>query len=320
MKISLSQAVAPATEPLSIDDVLWHCQIDAGNQEPAPSAISVALASPAVAGNVDNGVHRYLATFVTAVGETQAGEVSAAVTVGDKAVSGQVALAAIPIGGDLVTSRKLYRTEAGGSVYLLLATIADNTTTAYADNVADANLGAAVPARNTTADPHLTRLIVAARVTAERITRRALVTQTWALYLPMFPGWEIAIPKPPLQSVSSISYVDADGVTQTLATDQYLVDARSEPACIVPAYGLVWPVTRVQPNAVTVRFVCGYGAAAAVPAGIKNWMLMRIATLWRNRAALSIGQGIVQAELSTSFVDGLLDDFVALDYGWAMDD
>ena len=55
----------------------------------------------------------------------------------------QVALTAIPVGSTGVTSRKLYRTVAGGSALLLLTTIADNTTTTYTDSTADASLGAA---------------------------------------------------------------------------------------------------------------------------------------------------------------------------------
>jgi hypothetical protein len=44
-----------------------------------------------------------------------------------------------------VTSRKLYRTAAGGSTYLLAATIADNSTTTYTDSLVDGSLGAAAP-------------------------------------------------------------------------------------------------------------------------------------------------------------------------------
>lgn len=315
---ALVQYAAPATEPLTIAEVMRHCQIDASNQEPAPGVLTCALASPAVAGNVDNGAHRYLATFVTADGETQAGTVSAAVTVADKTVNGKVALSAIPLGGSLVTARKLYRTAAaGGSTYLLLATLADNTTTTYTDNIADSALGAGAPSVNSTADPDLTRLIVAARVSAERITRRALVTQTWDLFLDAFPGWELGVPKPPLQSVSSISYVDTNGTAQTLASDQYLVDIKGEPGRITPAYGLTWPSTRAQNNAVTVRFVAGYGAAGAVPDGIKNWMLLRIRQLYDNRGPTIAGAGAAIAEFPRSFVDGLLDDFVVLNFGWA---
>src|SRR5687768_6622810 len=166
----------PTVEPVTVAEVMAWARIDSSNVEPAPSLITVALASPAVAGNVDNGAHRYLATFVTASGETQAGAVSAAVTVADKTVNGKVELTAIPIGGALVTARKIYRTTAGGATYLLLATIANNTATIYTDNIADSSLGAAAPSTNTTSDPMLSMLITAARRVAESMTGRALIT------------------------------------------------------------------------------------------------------------------------------------------------
>ncbi len=117
--------------------------------------------------------------------------------------------------------------------------------------------------------------------------------------------------------MSAITYVDNDGATQTLAADQYLVDAKSAPGRITPAYGLVWPVTRWQNNAVCVRFVAGYGAASAVPQGIKNWMLMRIATLWAQRAQLAIDTRITMVELPGDFMDGLLDPYIADHFCWA---
>lgn len=305
----------PATEPLTVAEVAAHCRIDAGNQEPAPGLITVALGTGA--GNVDNGAHRYRATFVTADGETQAGLVSAAVTVADKTVNGRVSLSAIPVGGALVTSRKLYRTAAGGSTYLLLATIADNTTTTYADNVADSSLGAEAPSTNTTSDPIIGMLIAAARQAAELELHRPLITQTLDAYFDSFPLYpnrlyaefptRYPIFLPPLQSVTSITYVDSDGATQTLAADQYLVDAKNQPARVTPAYGCSWPSTRQQSNAVIVRFVAGYGAASAVPACIKNWMLMRIETLWSNRATLVIGERVTMAAFPPNFIDSLLD-------------
>ena len=108
-------------------------------------------------------------TFVTADGETDLGTVTAAVTVTDKSVTGKVSLTAVPLGGSAVTARKIYRTIAAGTTYLLLATLADNTTTVYTDNTADASLGAQAPSTNTTSDPELVAWIQAARETVETV-------------------------------------------------------------------------------------------------------------------------------------------------------
>lgn len=313
---SLTLYAAPAVEPLTVSEVLQRGRIDAMNQEIPPSTFTAALAATPIAGSVNAGVHRYSATFVTQDGETQAGGVSAPVTVVDAGVNGKVELSAIPIGGSLVTSRKLYRTAANGSTYLLLATLANNTATTYTDNIADASLGAQAPTANTTGDPEITALIKTARHAAEGYTRRALVTQTWDLKLDRFPGWTLHIPKPTLQSISSITYIDTDGVTQTLAADQYHVDTFSAPARITPAFGLVWPNTRYQNNAVTVRFVAGYGLAAAVPDGIKAWMILRIKHLFDNGAPVEIGTRIQMVEFPRALVDGILDEYTVPDFNW----
>ena len=313
---SLTLYAAPTVEPITVAEVLQRGRIDAMNQEIPPSTFTAALAATPIAGNVNVGAHRYLATFVTADGETQAGGISAPITVADAGVNGKAELSAIPIGGSLVTARKLYRTAANGSTYLLLTTLANNTATTYTDNIADASLGAQAPTANTTGDPEINALIRTVRHAAEGYTRRALVTQTWDLKLDRFPRWMINIPKPTLQSVTSITYVDSDGTTQTLAADQYLVDASSTPARITPAFGLVWPITRYQNNAVTVRFVAGYGLAAAVPEGIKTWMLIRIKHLFDNPDAVVMGTRSQVAEMPRALVDGMLDEYTISDFSW----
>jgi hypothetical protein len=61
----------------------------------------------------------------------------------------QVGLSGIAVGPSGTTSRKVYRTAAGGSQLKLLTTIADNTTTTYTDNTPDGSLGANAPTSDT---------------------------------------------------------------------------------------------------------------------------------------------------------------------------
>jgi uncharacterized phiE125 gp8 family phage protein len=324
--MALSLVAAPASEPLSIADVKSHLRLDSTTGEPAPTAITIALAALG-AGNLTNGAYRYLATFVTADGETDAGQMSAAVTVADKTVNGQIALSAIPIGGSAVTARKLYRTVAGGTLCLLLATLADNTTSVYADNIADASLGVQAPITNTTADPALGQWITSAREFVESFTHRALITQTWDLQLDGFPlnwstiqvdvrqvdGGAIWIPKPPLISVTSVIYVATDGSTPTWAASNYTVDApqgeKARMGRLVPAWSIYYPVTRSVPNAATVRFVAGYGAAAAVPSALKSAMKLLIGNWYLNREAGEIIRG--SADVLPFGVEALLWPFKA---------
>lgn len=149
-------------------------------------------------------------------------------------------------------------------------------------------------------------LITVARQEAEKITRRALITQTWELVLDRFPCHEITAPLPPLQSVTSIKYYDTDGAEQTLDAAAYQVDTDSAPARIIPAYGLIWPTTRDQLNTVRIQFIAGYGDADTnIPQAIKQWIMIRVATLYENREAIAQGQPVQDLK----FVDGLLDEY-----------
>ena len=298
----LTLITAPTTEPLTVAEAKRQLRLGDSAGEPAPTAPTVALASPAVAGNVDNGAHRYRLTFVTADGETEGGTISSAVTVADKTVNGKIELTAIPVGGAAVTSRKLYRTTAGGSSYLLLATVSDNTTTTYTDNIADGSLGAAVPTSNTTEDPEIVRRIASVRDRCELVTGRALITQTWDLVLDGFPVESfIEVPKPPLSSVTHIKYYDTAGDLQTWAVANYDVQAPSGLRCargrIALSHGIAWPSTYGEIGDVQIRFVCGYGAAGDVPKLLKDGMLIDLGTLDLQR------EGIVTGTIS-SVVDG----------------
>ena len=301
--MSLALITGPALESLTIAEVRRQLILGDTAGEPAPTAPTVALS--AVAGNVTAGAHRYLVTHVTADGETEAGDASAAVTT-ILATHGQVLLTNIQLGGTLVTSRKLYRTAAGGSTYLLLATLSNNAATTYTDNIADGSLGAEAPATNTTADPQLTLLIQMARDRAEQATSRALLTQTWDYYLDQFPNdIYIEIPKPPLASITSLKYKDTAGTLQTWAATNYIVEAPAGPRCQCGRLGLVrsvvWPARYGAIADIVIRFVAGNTTAAGVPPMLKAAMLLDIGTLWAQR------EGVITGTIVADFPMGVPD-------------
>lgn len=283
--MSTTLVTAPTSEPVTVAELKAHLRIDSSEGEPAPTAPTVALAGTG-AGNLDEAAYTYRVTFVTADGETEGGTVSASVT--PTAGDGKVTVSAIPLGGSAVTSRKVYRTEGGGSTYKLLTTIADNTTTTYADNVADGSLGAGAPTTNTTEDPVLTALIEAARQKVEDLTGRALVTQTWDLFMDGWP-YEILVPYPPLQSVTTLKYTDENGDQQTWASSNYTVDTGKEPGRIVRAYNVVWPTVRDVINNVEVRFVAGYGDPGDVPQLLKQAILVMAGHWYEERTPTVTG-------------------------------
>lgn len=173
-------------------------------------------------------------------------------------------------------------------------------------SLAEAKLHARV--ETTDDDDLISALIAAAREEAEHKTGRALITQTRDLVLDAFPAAEIDLRLPDVQAISSVKYIDPDGVEQTLAASAYSLDADSTPCWLLPAYGTDWPTTLDTANAVRVRFTAGFGATGAdVPEPIRAWIKVRMASLYAQREA-HVG-GISVADMPGRFIDGLLDRY-----------
>lgn len=172
--------------------------------------------------------------------------------------------------------------------------------------LAEAKVQCRVDADITADDALITALIVAARERAEHDTGRALVTQTRRYTLDRFPCWGLKLPRPPLQSVESITYIDTVGAEQTLDAAEYRVITDRLTGLVAPVHGGEWPATRATENAVAVTYVAGYGAAAAVPQAIKQWILAAVATLYGQREALVMSSA---SEIPRSMWDSLLDAY-----------
>ena len=142
---------------------------------------------------------------------------------------------------------------------------------------------------HSTEDDLLNALIVTARQTVEKLSGRALITQTLELVVDSFP--DTFRLRPPLQSVTSIKYKDTDGAETTHTASLYITDTDSEPGRVVPAYGEVWPSTTLYPVAgVRVRFVAGYGAAETdVPDALRQALLLLIGHLYEHRESVVVG-------------------------------
>src|SRR5690348_12677399 len=87
--------------------------------------------------------------------------------------------------------------------------------------------------------------IAAAREWCEEYTGRALAPQTVEIALDSFLGrcgeTAIELPLPPVTSIASVKYIDADGEEQTMDAGDYVLDNYREPCCLMPAYGVTWP-------------------------------------------------------------------------------
>ncbi len=122
--------------------------------------------------------------------------------------------------------------------------------------------------------------IAAATQHVEEQTGRQLITATWESWRPSL-GVCIELPRPPLQSVVSIKYDDADGNEQTVDPDSYHVIAPSGDYCrrgqIILKSGSSWPTFgTVRQDAVRIRFVAGYGDAPGAVSPLIKYALMML--------------------------------------------
>lgn len=144
------------------------------------------------------------------------------------------------------------------------------------------------------------RAIVSQLDGAAGLLNRALITQTWALTFDQFPssGKRIKLPLPPVQSITSIQYIDENGATQTWAASKYkLLNANNatRPAMIEEAHGEAYPSTRDEGEAVTITFVAGYGARNDVPWHTRHLIKMMVAAAWCDRTGFDPAPGTASA-------------------------
>jgi len=140
-------------------------------------------------------------------------------------------------------------------------------------------------------DDLVDRLITAARQQCEQLAGRAFIEQTWTMYRDGFWTGKLYLPRPPLQSVTSIKYQDGNNAQQTLAAATYYVDTAAEPGAVSLAYQQTWPSTYGEVNDVEIIYVAGYGDEAAdVPATDRQAILLAVGHLYEHREATLVGQ------------------------------
>ena len=203
--------------------------------------------------------------------------------------------------------------------------------------VAEAKLFARI---DVTADDALVNdLITAARKWCEQWRGRAMLTQTWNLFLDTFPhldmglfrdpaftpigaqyrggyassyAWQqppILVPISPVASVTSVIYTPFGGSPTTLDPTTYVVDLSNVYAPrLVPQFGQMWPTDLlVSANGVQVQFVAGYGANPSdVPEQLRLAVKQLVAFWYLNRDAAgtvpdAIQQMLLQEGIGAAF-------------------
>ena len=157
-------------------------------------------------------------------------------------------------------------------------------------------------------DEHIESLIVTAREWLESTYGVSLLTQTWDYALSAFPSErELKLPRPPLVSVTSITYYDEDLSTSTVfSSANYQVDTFRRPGAVVLKNNIDWPTDTLRPSSgVVVRFVSGNTSAGLVPANARHAMKLLVSELYEHREQTVTGTIVQRIEFT---VDRLMAD------------
>lgn len=154
---------------------------------------------------------------------------------------------------------------------------------------AEAKLHCRIDADETEENDYVGSLVKAARLWVENVTWRTLITTTFELRLDQFCDTPILVPRPPLQSVAHIKYLDTNGTLQTWNSANYEVDIYGTPGRIRPIATGSWPNVGAYQNAVLIEFDAGYGDDPEdVPEDLRVAMKMMVAHWYRQRESVGI--------------------------------
>lgn len=138
---------------------------------------------------------------------------------------------------------------------------------------------------------YIMRLISVATRMIQRKSNRQILTATYNL--PVRDWWgtgALKLPKPPLQSVVSITYLDPTATLQTLNPECYEVTIPdAQPGYITHApegqwMGVWWPyLLRPYEFPISIQFTCGYASPQAIPETIRHAIAMLVDYLWTHR-------------------------------------
>lgn len=129
-------------------------------------------------------------------------------------------------------------------------------------------------------------LITAARKSAEEYLRRSLITQSWKLAYDDFIAGDIALPRAPVQSITSVALVDINGGSTAVSPATYSLNAAKTQMVLD---GIL------SAHRIDIVYVAGYGVASDVPAPLRQGILAHLAEMFDRRSAAAGFPASVQA-------------------------
>lgn len=170
-------------------------------------------------------------------------------------------------------------------------------------SLAEARAHLRIDADNTADDSMISLYITAAREECEHLLERSIGSQVLRLYMDAWPEAEIPLEMPPVTSIVWIRYIVPDEVEQTVPSANYGIDNSQLTHWVLPASGEDWPEAADVANAVQVQYNAGYSPEEC-PALIKQWILLRVGSLYNQREADSD-----RPPVPVDFTERLLDRY-----------
>jgi uncharacterized phiE125 gp8 family phage protein len=149
-------------------------------------------------------------------------------------------------------------------------------------SLSEAKAQLSIAASDTSHDSTLNQMITEARQQWEHDTDSITCFQTWKVRLGYLED-RFALPKQPVESITSITYFDGNNVSQTLTASLYQLHVNE----FRLAYQVTLPAVVDRWDAWTINYRVGYSAdGLKVPAIAKRAMLLLIGNYFENRDML----------------------------------
>lgn len=148
-------------------------------------------------------------------------------------------------------------------------------------------------------DADIESFIDSAITEAQDITNRQFASATYELYLSEFKR-EIKLTKNPIQEIISIEYLDNSNSYITLDPTSYFLYEDLEIGVIVFR---VIPGIKSERKAIRITFKSGYGSK--FPADLRQWLKVRVSTLYEYREEITSGVSIAK----NNHVDSILQRY-----------
>ncbi len=136
-------------------------------------------------------------------------------------------------------------------------------------------------------DDSIMAYIMSASRNVEKQYGIALLTQTVKEYWSAFPCLTtepLLLRIQPVQSITSIEYLDENGLTQTWDEEEWAFGGYNGATFIVPTPDHTWPATWSVPNAITITYEAGWGDLPTnVPNDITQALKFMVADYFERR-------------------------------------